>query len=227
LLGALATRQFENVAGRARLALGRRNPRASEVDVASFIPPDSRLAREAEVACDEQPAMVAAHSYRTWMYGLVLAAVDRVELDRESFYCAALIHDYGIAPPVTGRDFTLGGAERALRCASAAGLPRNDGDTIADAICVHTTPGIRLDRDGVLGCYVQWGAMVDGSGLRLWDVSRTNSEAVLRSHPRGAGFKRELAALIRAEARAVPGGRFALMARWGLPLAARLAPFDD
>jgi hypothetical protein len=69
--------------------------------------------------------------------------------------------------------------------------------------------------------------MVDGSGLRMWDVSKTNSEAVLRSHPRGAGFKRELAALIRAEARAVPGGRVALLARWGLPLAARLAPFDD
>jgi hypothetical protein len=227
LLGALAAAQFENVAGRVGLALGRRNPRASEVDVASFIPPDSRLAREAEAACDEQPMAIAAHSYRTWMYGMALASVDRVELDRESFYCASLVHDYGIASPLSGRDFTLGGADRVLRCASAAGLPDGDGERIADAICVHTTPGVTVDRDGALGCYVQWGAMVDGAGLRLWDVSKANVDAVLQVHPRGAGFKAELAALIRAEARAVPGGRFALLARWGVPLAARLAPFDD
>jgi hypothetical protein len=69
--------------------------------------------------------------------------------------------------------------------------------------------------------------MVDGAGLRLWDVSSANAEAVLRDHPRGSGFKGELAALVRAEARAVPGGRFALLARSGLPIAARLAPFDD
>jgi hypothetical protein len=84
-----------------------------------------------------------------------------------------------------------------------------------------------VDRDGPLGCYVQWGAMVDGAGLRLWDVSRANAEAVLKDHPRGAGFKGELVALIRAEARAVPGGRFALAVRCGLPLATRLAPFAD
>jgi len=219
--------QFENAAGRLRLALGRRNPRASEVDVAGFLPPDSRLAREAETACEEQPASIAAHSYRTWMYGLALAGVDRVELDRELFYCAALVHDYGIAPPVPARDFTLGGADRVLECAAAARLPEDEAERMADAICVHTTPGVTVDRDGALGCYVQWGAMVDGAGLRVWDVSSANLEAVLRDHPRGNGFKAELAALVRAEARAVPGGRFALLARCGLPVAVRLAPFDD
>jgi hypothetical protein len=227
LLGALAVAQLENVAGRVRLALGRRNPRASEVDVASFAPPDSRLAREAESACEEQPSSIAAHSYRTWMYGLALAAVDRVQLDRELFYCAALVHDYGIAPPVAGRDFTLGGADRALACAAAAGLADGEAQEMADAICVHTTPGVTIDHDGALGCYVQWGAMVDGAGLRLWDVSSANAEAVLRHHPRGGGFKAQLAALVRAEARAVPGGRFALLVRSGLPLATRLAPFAD
>lgn len=52
-------------------------------------------------------------------------------------------------------------------------------------------------------------------------------DAALKAHPRGAGFKGELAAFIRAEAWAVPGGRFAFMARLGFPLAVRLAPFDD
>ena len=96
---------------------------------------------------------------------------------------------------------------------------------MADAVCVHTTAGIRPERDGALGCYVQWGAMVDGVGLRLWDIAPPNTEEVLRRHPREAGFKREFAAAIRAEARAVPGGRFHQLVRCGFPLAARLAPF--
>jgi hypothetical protein len=56
--------------------------------------------------------------------------------------------------------------------------------------------------------------MVDG-GLRLGDVSRANVDRVLAKHPRGKGFKHELARLIRAEARGVPDSRFALYARWG------------
>jgi hypothetical protein len=227
MLAAAAAAQVGNAVGRARLALGRRHARAGTVDVTSFAPPDSRLAHEAEQACLEQSEAIQGHSYRTWLYGLALAAVDGAELDRELFYCAALVHDFGISPPVPGRDFTLGGADRALACAAAAGLPDDAGEAAADAICVHPTPGVSVERDGALGCYVQWGAMVDGAGLRLWDVSQANVDAVLAAHPRGAGFKDELTALIRGEARAVPGGRFALLTRIGLPLAVRLAPFPD
>jgi hypothetical protein len=146
-------------------------------------------------------------------------------MDRELFYCAALVHDYGIAAPTAGRDFTLGSADRLLACASAAGAAEGRGEELADAVCVHTTAGISPESDGPLGCYVQWGAMVDGAGLRLWDVSPDNKEEVLRRHPREAGFKREFAEVIRAEARAVPDGRFHQLVRWGFPLAVRLAPF--
>lgn len=40
-------------------------------------------------------------------------------------------------------------------------------------------------------------------------------------------FKRELTEMMRAEAQAVPGGRFSLLVRCGLPLAVRLAPFES
>ena len=33
--------------------------------------------------------------------------------------------------------------------------------------------------------------------------------------------------MMKAEASGVPGGRFSLLVRLGLPLATRLAPFDD
>jgi hypothetical protein len=50
---------------------------------------------------------------------------------------------------------------------------------------------------------------------------------VLEAHPRGQNFKNELLALIRAEAKAVPGGRFALLMRCGMPLAVKMEPFKD
>jgi hypothetical protein len=68
------------------------------------------------------------------------------------------------------------------------------------------TPGITLERDGTLGCYLQWGAMVDGAGLRLRDISKQNVRAVLATHPRRAAFKDDLLALIRAEATVVASG---------------------
>jgi hypothetical protein len=225
LLGEIAKGQAVNLAGRTKLALGRRPAAAAEIDAKSFAPPDSKLAREAEEACAEQPAFVAGHSYRTWMYGLALATLDRSDLDPEFFYCAALLHDHGIAEPQPGQDFTLRSADRALACAEGAGIGAEEGEAIADAICVHATPGVRIERDGPLGCYVQWGAMTDVAGLRLWDVSADNVEEVLRRHPREPSFKADLSAAVRAESKAVPEGRFALLSRCGFSLAIRLAPF--
>jgi hypothetical protein len=225
LLAAIALGQWENMIGRAKLALGRLPPGAARVDLDTFAVPDSSFAREAEKACAELPQPLVGHSYRTWLFGRALATVDGRELDAELFYCGSLLHDHGIAKPTVNRDFTLGSAERTLACATAAGVAQERAEVLADAICVHTTPGVQVERDGALGCYLQWGAMVDGAGLRIWDVAPANVKEVLRRHPR-TGFKRELIAMMRAEAAAVPQGRFGLLVRCGLPLAVRMAPFD-
>lgn len=227
LIGAIAVSQAVNVVGRVKLALGRLPHGAGSIDVRDFEPPDSRLAREAEAACAEQSDLIAAHSYRTWMWGMALATLDREQLERELFYCAALIHDWGTTVTVPGEDFTIRGAERALACAAAAGVDAPRADLIADGICCHTTPGATVKRDGAIAYYVQYGAMVDGAGLRAWDIAPHNIAEVLRRHPRGPGFKRGLSDVIRDEARAVPRGRFGLLRRCGMTLAVRMAPFDS
>jgi hypothetical protein len=226
LLAAIALGQWENVVGRAKLALGRLPAGAASVDLDTFQVPDSLLAREAERACDELPQELKGHSYRTWLFGSALAALDGRELDGELFYCGSLLHDHGIAQPTPGRDFTLASVDRTLACASAAGVADEPAELLSDAICVHTTPGVNVERDGALGCYLQWGAMVDGAGLRSWDVAQANIAEVLRRYPRH-DFKRQLVALIGAEAAALPGGRLGLLARCGLPLAVRMAPFEN
>ena len=226
LIGAIVAGQWEYVLGRAKLLLGRIPDRAGAIDVAAFSPPDSALARETEAACEEQPASIIGHSYRTWLFGNALAALDGASLDAEQFYCASLLHDYGIAGVVPGQDFTVRSSDSALACVKRVGADASVGEAIADAICVHPTPGITVERDGAVGCYVQAGAMVD-VGLRLGDIAPHNRDAVLARYPRGAGFKGELAAMIRREAHAVPGGRFALLARMGFPLLVRVAPLRD
>ena len=224
LLFAIAVGQWENAVGRAKLALGRLPAAAAHVDLDTFQVPDSKFAREAEDACAELPPALQGHSYRTWLFGRALATVDRSKMDDELFYSGALLHDYGIVSPTANRDFTLGSVDRMLTCASVAKLADERADLLADGICVHTTPGVKVETDGTIGCYLQWGAMVDGAGLRIWDIAPRNVEEVLRRHPRG-DFKRELVGMMRAEAAAVPAGRFGLLVRCGMPLAVRLAPF--
>lgn len=226
LLLATAVGQWTNAVGRVKLALGRIPEAAARVDLDTFRVPDSRFAREAEAAGAELPPTLLGHSYRTWLFGQALAAVDGCELDDELFYCGALLHDYGIVNPTPERDFTLGSAERMFACAQAAAVDTQRADLLADGICVHATPGITVEDDGATGCYLQWGAMVDGAGLRIWDIASDNVAEVLRRYPRG-DFKRDLVGMIRAEAAAVPAGRMGLLVRCGLPLAVRLAPFDS
>lgn len=222
LVAVILRAQVDNVAGRVRLALGRRPgslPGVGDLPV----PPDSVLARAADVACLEMDGFLVAHSYRTWLYGWVLAAADGAVLDPELAYTAALLHDVGLVTPTPGQDFTVRSAQRAREVMAAAGASGGDVEAVRDAISVHTLPGVSVHRDGALGTYLQAGAMLDLAGLRAWDVPAAVVQTVTERHPRVdlvAGIIRA----VRAEAAAVPDGRFALITRWGFLLAIRAAP---
>jgi hypothetical protein len=223
LLGEIVRGQGQVIAGRIRLARGKTPPGAAQLAVADFTPPDSVLARTAEEACREQSPHVLGHSYRTWVFGAALSVLDRVPMDPERFYVASLLHDYGIDDTVAGQDFTLRSALRAQGCVQQAGGAPELGDEIGDAITIHATPGIEPQTDGALGCYVQAGAMLDLTGMRADEVGRRFCEDTNREHPRD-GVSDAIIELIRAEARAVPKGRFALLHRCGFTMLVRAAP---
>ncbi|WP_285711159.1 hypothetical protein [Erythrobacter oryzae] len=96
-----------------------------------------------------------------------------------------------------GEDFTLHSAAVARGCACAAHAPPSVGEPMTDALMVHTTIGITPERDGVLGAYTQYGAMVELTGLRLAHLPRDF----------------------------VAGVRFVFAVRVGFGLAVRRAPF--
>ncbi|MFM7349432.1 MAG: hypothetical protein ACKO01_08075 [Erythrobacter sp.] len=186
--------------------------------------PDSRLVRIAEEAALEQDSVLLAHGYRSALFARALAHIDERKADPELLHICGLLHDVGIMRDVAGEDFTLRSGAIARQCACEAHEPAEVGEHLHDALVVHTTVGITPERDGVLGAYTQYGAMVDLTGLRLAHLPRDFVAGVLRDHPRGS-FKAEILRRLENESRSVPGGRFAFARRAGFELAVRLAPF--
>ena len=219
LVRAILRTHAAHARGLVRLALGSRARGSTALPDA----PDSALARAAEAACaDALSPALAAHSWRTWLYGRLLADLDEQRLDPELFYVAALLHDAGLAPAVPGEDFTLRSAARARAVMEAEGVGAADVHAVRDAISVHILPGASSAVDGALGTYLQAGAMLDLVGLRAVEVPAATVRAVNDRHPRGR-IVPELVRAARDEASAVPDGRFALVGRSGFLLAVRTA----
>ena len=200
--------------------VGPRKPPAIDVmDALEF--PDSRLVREAENAAAEQSPQLLAHSYRSAIFASALARIDGVDVDHELLIVCGLLHDVGLIPSVAGEDFTLRSARIASDVADACGHG-NACDDIFDAIVVHTTVGVDATKDGALGAYTQFGAMVDLVGLRERHLPREFVMATTHRYPR-VGFPKAIIKGLHGEARAVPGGRFDFVRRVGFGPAIRIA----
>jgi hypothetical protein len=225
LLAAIVRGQGDYVATRLRRVTGRIPAGARDLSFADVRPPDSRLARLAEEAADEQSVHVKGHGYRTWAYGVALAALDQHELDPEVFYVASLLHDFGVDHVVAAEDFVLRSAARAERCVTDAGLDDAVAVAAGDAISVHPTAGITVEHDGAAGFYVQAGAGLDLAGLRCGDLPRSYFADVHAAHPRD-GVIQAFIGHIAAESRANPDGRFAQLRRCGFTLLLRANPVD-
>ena len=196
--------------------------RIARLDVESLMAlPDSRLVNEAREAALCQSAALLAHGYRTAVFARALACIDKAIIDDEELVVCALLHDAGLVPAVNGEDFTLRSGRLAFEAAKRA--DRSDvAERLHDAICVHTTVGVSPEKDGALGAYTQFGAMVDLVGLRERHLPCDLVSRVVEEYPRD-GFTKEIIAGLHAEARAVPGGRFSFLRGVGFSPAVRLA----
>lgn len=223
LLGSVVTSQRDFFVHRLRRDRPLTTPRPGDRDIR---PPDSLFARDVEAAAAEQNEVIRTHSYRSWIFGRALADVDAIDVDEELLFAGALLHDHGIDTVVPGEDFTLRSAQRATECARTAEWDDERTSYLADAITVHTTPGITVERDGAVGYYIQNGALVDITGNRIWDLSQNLIDDTLARYDR-RGFTRGLGGHFTAEAKAVPGSRFSMLRRCGFVALMRIAPFEQ
>jgi hypothetical protein len=210
---------------RSRSLCGQRGTASWELVGLSW--PDTRLARAAEVeARAVLSPHVLEHSYRSYLFGLVLAAVDGVETDEELAFTACMLHDLQLEAPTPRRCFAVVGARRAHAFALDHGAPPEVAERIAGGVSGHLTPGVADDLTDLAG-FVSAGALVDVAGSRLQEFDRQWVADVLARHPRH-DFKRHLRAAIAQEARMVPDGRTAWLIRWArFQTLIAIAPFRD
>jgi len=81
-----------------------------DLNVSDFAPPDTRMAKDAEVFARETHTQdLLSHGYRTYYFGAILASYSELKYDKELFFTAALLHDIGLtdsrAVPLLNRLF--------------------------------------------------------------------------------------------------------------------------
>lgn len=210
---------------RLRLATGRRG--TAQVDLDSFVLPDSALVKETVEHVGEvlSPCMLA-HSWRTFWFGLAIAAHQQRPVDPELALIATLMHDIAIETPTPGRSFALVGAERTEEFLRGKGADAAFAERVGAEICGHITVGALEDVTSP-GGFVSAGAFVDVAGLGLEYMPAAFVDSVLERHPRQE-WKKVLRPAWKAQAAAIPGGREPWLSRYAMILLlARIAPFKE
>lgn len=227
LVADLARVHVRNAVGRLSLAAHLNSGRNAYVSPAQLVPPDSPLTRAAtDTATRVLPSTLLNHSYRTYQFGRALGELEKIDVDTELLFAAALLHDTGLTVASGPEDFTLTSARVAREVAEQAGLSTTETETLQTAITMHHSPRVTLAA-GPVAYLLSAGAGADVVGLRCWDLPRAMVADAVRDHPR-EGFKKFFSRAWANEAARVPGGRARLLRRYGAFTAAiALAPFDE
>jgi HD domain len=185
-----------------RLGLGHSGAPAFEAE--RLVPPDSRLAREAEELCEEaSPPFLAAHCRRTYLWGRLLGELDGIRYDDELFYVAALLHDLGLteryaAHVPSAACFSLHGAAVARDVVVRHGRTADVARRAAEAILFHLNVDVPLAR-GPEAHLLARGTACDVTGAGLDAVAPGIRAAVIEQEPRRE-LKRELVRVWRQHA---------------------------
>jgi hypothetical protein len=94
--------------------MGVKPRRLAHFEVDSVPLPDSAAAHEAMAICQEmRPPMLINHSYRTYLWAVILADLQQLSLDQEALFVSSLLHDLGLSEHLKGAAptcFTVRGA---------------------------------------------------------------------------------------------------------------------
>jgi hypothetical protein len=213
VIGRLGRAQVEQSLRRAARLMGRNRPEPLALNDIGH--PDTTTALEAARLLRAQaPGVLAAHCYRTYLFGAALGTRDGLDWDAELLFVSAMLHDLGLTDFLGGEGpFEQRGAAAAQSWLIDHGWPEDRASVVAKAIRMHMDVG-RAGRQRPEVALLHFGAAADVTGMRLEDIHPRTVEKVLASHPRD-GFGRFFAEKVRAEARAYPTSVTADLCRWG------------
>jgi HD domain-containing protein len=147
--------------------------------------PDTTLALTAtDLARAACPPFLFNHCMRTYVFGALFAARDRVTYDEEMIFIAATLHDVGLTTKYAtpGHPFEMDGADAAKAFLVSHGVTEARAELVWNAIALHTSmlaehqaPQIALVGNGA-------GADVFGSEIRTLPQDRV--QATVMAFPR-------------------------------------------
>lgn len=213
VVGRLGRAQLDQVVRRAARRVGRDRPEALPL---STIPvPDTPVALEAaSLLANQAPSVLAAHSYRAYLFGGMLGTRDGLSWDAELLFIAAMLHDLGLTDFIGGEGpFEQRGAASAESWLREQGWPEDRAAIVAKAIRMHLDVG-RADKERPEVALLHFGTAADVTGMRLEDIHPQTVEQVIDTYPRQR-FKAFFADKIRTEARTQPHSATADLCRWG------------
>src|SRR4051794_33331645 len=125
-----------------------------------------------------------------------------------------MFHDTGLPSPVAHVDFTVRSAALAREFADRPRLPADSPGAAPKPTAMRHSPGVP-PQSGSEANLMSAGAAVDGFGSRSNEIPDAIRKRVVEQFPR-PGFKREFAALWRAETKHVPRGRASSLHRFAV-----------
>lgn len=187
LIGNLAYAKVSDVIDAARSGAGYLKPSTVELD--DVLPNQDSLVQDAlglAQETHEQPLLF--HSWRSYLFGALLADQEEVRVDRSLYFAAAILHDIGLTdghrPHLCDRCFALSGGERAKTHLDSKGHPPAVGTSVGNAISLHLNAWVSKRLHGAEAHYVSRGAICDIFGIGRHRISRETLVSVLDRFPR-------------------------------------------
>ena len=184
-LAFLAVREATDVV---RAACGLVRP--AEAELGDLAPPDSRLVKETEQhARETHSKTLLFHCYRTYYFGRLLSAYDRIKCDPELLFATAMLHDLAIAnsASVSVKDccFAVSGGRQAYAFLITKDYPPETAEVVRDAISAHVNLHLPVKRYGEVAALVTKGAVCDVFGFERRRLGNRFKADLLRTFPPG------------------------------------------
>ncbi len=159
-------------------------------DLQGLMPDETPLVRDAlDFADATQNAEIMQHSWRTYLWGMLLGGYRRLDIDREILFSASILHDVGLASGRLSEPcdccFAIYGAERCRHHLVGKGHDRAKTRRIADAIGVHLNAYVSERVHGVEAHLLSRGAMCDVFSMGRRRIDGQTRREVFASYPKG------------------------------------------
>lgn len=150
------------------------------------LPDDPIVGPVLEIVRTEEPAPVANHSIRSYLFARLLARHEGLVIGRDvgeqALFAACVLHDIGLTDRGNGSQrFEVDGADSAVAILAPLGVPDSECSLIWEAIALHTSPGI-AERRGPLAYLTRAGVGADFRGPAA--VTDDEAGAIHDAYPR-------------------------------------------